>query len=289
MLVEWGSVVPGAVAGSAVLGLLFVRGRARLELSRAKHRSLTGHARWSRRVAKLVPFYEYDEDRFFRCDDAPAEIQARRRAGFARLTQLYRERFPQTAEAAAQARESVSDLRFTSSYRVPFQFSARVRQALPAGSFVQSAQGVTLTDLDGNSFYDLTGSYGVNLFGHDFYKACMRDGAAVPVQVANLSSIWTVLYTAPSRYNWMLQYYLRAEGLALSWVGTGRLIFSLDYDDAAFAIVAERFVAACRAMADDGWWSALAVTNKAIKRQLLRELAVAAMRRPRPVRSAAVQ
>ena len=34
---------------------------------------------------------------------------------------------------------------------------------------------------------------------------------------------------SPSRYNWMLQYYLRAEGLALSWVGTGRLIFSLNY------------------------------------------------------------
>jgi hypothetical protein len=33
----------------------------------------------------------------------------------------------------------------------------------------------------------------------------------------------------PSRYNWMLQFYLRAEGLALSWVGTGRLIFSLNY------------------------------------------------------------
>ena len=29
----------------------------------------------------------------------------------------------------------------------------------------------------------------------------------------------------PSRYNWMLQFYLRAHGLALSWVGTGRLIF----------------------------------------------------------------
>ncbi len=49
------------------------------------------------------------------------------------------------------------------------------------------------------------------------------------MRVANLSSIWTVLYTQPSRYNWMLQYYLRAEGLALSWVGTGRLIFSLNY------------------------------------------------------------
>ena len=36
--------------------------------------------------------------------------------------------------------------------------------------------------------------------------------AGMPVQVANLSSIWTVCYTRPSRYNWMLQYYLRAEG-----------------------------------------------------------------------------
>ena len=49
------------------------------------------------------------------------------------------------------------------------------------------------------------------------------------MQVANLSSVWTVSYLQPSRYNWMFQYYLRAEGLALSWVGTGRLIFSLDY------------------------------------------------------------
>src|SRR5215510_15123497 len=49
--------------------------------------------------------------------------------------------------------------------------------------------------------------------------------AGVPVQVVNLSSVWTVGYTQPSRYNWMLQFYLRAEGLALSWVGTGRLIF----------------------------------------------------------------
>ena len=40
----------------------------------------------------------------------------------------------------------------------------------------------------------------------------------------------------------MLQYYLRAEGLALSWIGTGRLIFSLNYTDADFEAVAERFV-----------------------------------------------
>ena len=107
--------------------------------------------------------------------------------------------------------------------------------------------------------------------------------AGVPVQVANLSTVWTVLYTVPSRYNWMLQHYLRAEGLALSWVGTGRLIFSLDYGEAEFAAVADRFVAACQAMAADGWWwSAPAATDKAIKRQILRELVATALRRPLP-------
>ena len=72
----------------------------------------------------------------------------------------------------------------------------------------------------------------------------MMEKADLPVRFANLSSIWTVSYTTPSRYNWMLQYYLRAEGLALSWVGTGRLIFSLNYTDTDFTEVANRFVAA---------------------------------------------
>jgi glutamate-1-semialdehyde 2,1-aminomutase len=100
----------------------------------------------------------------------------------------------------------------------------------------------------------------------------LRD-ARLPVQVANLSSIWTVYYTQPSRYNWMLQYYLRAEGLALSWVGTGRLIFSLNYTAADFEAVADRFVAGASAMQRDGyWWSSGATTNRAIKRHVLREL-----------------
>ena len=70
----------------------------------------------------------------------------------------------------------------------------------------------------------------------------------------------------------MLQYYLRAEGLALSWVGTGRFIFSLNYTDADFDAVANKVVAAARAMERDGfWWSNEALTNKAIKRRILRE------------------
>ena len=44
------------------------------------------------------------------------------------------------------------------------------------------------------------------------------------------------------------------KGMALSWVGTGRLIFSLNYSDADFLAVADRFVAAARAMERDGWW-----------------------------------
>ena len=94
--------------------------------------------------------------------------------------------------------------------------------------------------------------------------------AGVQVRVANLSSVWTVCYLQPSRYHWMFQYYLRAEDLALSWVGTGRLIFSLDYTDAAFAAVADRFVSAARQMQQDGWWwRNETLTSKAIKRRVL--------------------
>ena len=75
----------------------------------------------------------------------------------------------------AEAAERISDLQFTETYRVPFQYSRLVREHLGTSAFMQSSAGVTVTDLDGNVFYDLTGSYGVNIFGNDFYKECIAE------------------------------------------------------------------------------------------------------------------
>ena len=502
----------------------------------------------SRRFASWVPFYEYDESSFFGVDSAPAQIVAARRAGFMRLAAQFAARFQKTVEQSAELAGRISDLEFTSRYRVPFQFSGYVRRHLKSGSFVQSSSGVTVTDLDGNRFYDLTGSYGVNVFGYDFYKECIERGservrdlgpvlgayhpvtaynvrrlleisgldevsfhmsgteavmqavrlaryhtgrshlvrfcgayhgwwgdvqpgvgnplparetytlkdmdpaalkvlrtrrdiacvlvnplqalhpnagapgdstlldsarkahfdrsaysqwlkqlravctergialifdevflgfriglggaqeyfgvradmvtygktvagglpvgvvcgkrelmrrfrddrpadicfargtfnshpyvmgamheflarldsepvralyrgledtwnerarrlndrltaAKLPVRVANLSTIWTLYYPQASGYNWMLQYYLRAAGLALSWVGTGRLIFSLNFTEDDFTAVADRIVSAAEEMQRDGWWWIDAhLTNKAIKRRVLKEM-----------------
>ena len=77
--------------------------------------------------------------------------------------------------------------------------------------------------------------------------------AGVPVLVANFSTIWTIYYSQPACYNWLFQHYLRLEGLALSWVGTGRLIFSLNYSEQDFDAVAQRIVRAAQAMQRDGW------------------------------------
>ena len=56
----------------------------------------------------------------------------------------------------------------------------------------------------------------------------LADGG-LPLRVVRLGTVWTVLFTEPGRYNWLLQYYLRAEGVTLSWVGTGRCLASMDF------------------------------------------------------------
>ena len=519
----------------------------RLQLSRAKHRSLAGHSRMAKRLARLLPGYHYDDEMFFKCDYAPIDIQNLRRQAFFKIADVLKARHPLSIQASTEARQHISDMQFIAAYRVPFQFSPMVQEHLKLGSFFQSASGVHVTDLDGQSFYDLTGSYGVNVFGADFYKktmteglnntlsmgptlgvyhpfvasnaarlvkisgmdevsfhmsgteavmqavrlaryhtqrknlvrfcgayhgwwedvqpgpgnpmppretytlsdmserslevirtrkdiacvlvnplqaihpnvnapgdttlvdssrtaaydraaytvwlkklrqACTDNGVALifdevflgfrlapggaqeyfgvqadlvtygktlgggfpvgvvcgkkhwmsrfdldrpanicfargtfkehpvvmgamsafldqletpeiqaiyqglderwnaraakfnqamqdhdlPLHATNMSSVWTLSYTQPSRYNWMLQYYLRIQGLALSWVGTGRLIFSLNYSDADFDEVVQRFVLAATQMKSDGWWwHTPEMSNKGIRRSILKE------------------
>lgn len=542
----------GLGAGAALWTL--DKARARVALSLAKHPGLAGHPRTARRVAALLPSYCYDEEQAYAVDGAPPEVVARRRAAFARLVQAFQTRYAKTLHATTEVVDALSDLQFVSAYRVPFQFKKLVGKGLKIGSFVASTEGVTVTDLDGNRFFDLTGSYGVNLLGNDFYKRSIDEGAqrvrdlgpvlgayhpvmadnlarlrrisgmdevsfhmsgteavmqavrlaryhsgrdklvrfcgsyhgwwgdvqpgignpmaardtftlsemgqrtlqvlrsrsdiacvlinplqalhpnaaapsdsnlldssrkahfdraaytawlralreictargialifdevflgfrlapggaqeyfgvqadlvtygktlggglpigvlcgkrrwmqrfrddspadicfargtfnshpyvmgamnvflreietpasqqmyaaldtvwpqrealmnsrlaqaGAPIRVVGMSSVWTVVYTQPGCYNWLFQHYLRLEGIALSWVGTGRIIFSLNYSDADFEEVCARFVRAWASMQADGWfWTAPALTNKAIKRRVLGEMLAATFR-----------
>ena len=179
-----------AVAAAALLTLApkVVR---RLQLSMAKHPSLTGHSRMAQRVARLLPGYAYDAEQFFGCDDAPAEVQAQRRQGFAALAQRLGEQHARSIAWTDALRPGLSDLQFTSQYRVPFQFSPYLRQRIKLGNVGVATQGSTLTDLDGQVYDDLTGSYGVNLFGHDVYKRLIAQGSA---QVADYGPVLGTLH-----------------------------------------------------------------------------------------------
>lgn len=184
-----------ASAAAALLALGFPKAKRRLELSRAKHPGLAGHAKMAKRVAGMIPFYDYDEGKFFTADDPSPEIEGLRRAGFWRLSETFHTRFAKTIEQTRRTREGLSDLQFTSTYRVPFQFSRLVRERLPSGVFLRSSKGVKVTDLDGNDFYDLTGSYGVNLFGYDFYKDTISEGAAMVAELGPVLGLFHPVVT----------------------------------------------------------------------------------------------
>lgn len=142
--------------------------------------------------------------------------------------------------------------------------------------YVMAAMDAFLSQLDAPEMQSLYGDPDDrdarwNEYARRFNRRFAREG--LPLVVHNLASIWTLCFTQPSRYNWMLQYYLRAEGLALSWVGTGRILWSLNYTDEDVEEVLRRFVAAARQMQEDGFfWANPALTSFAIKRRVAREV-----------------
>ncbi len=99
---------------------------------------------------------------------------------------------------------------------------------------------------------------------------------SLPIRVTNLATVWTVLFKEPGRYNWLLQYYLRAKGLTLSWVGTGRCLASLDYTSEDYQELQEKLVDASRKMYSDAWWlseAQLPGRDRIMRSNLIREMA----------------
>jgi glutamate-1-semialdehyde 2,1-aminomutase len=113
-----------------------------------------------------------------------------------------------------------------------------------------------------------------------------REG--LPLRVVNLGTVWTVLFKESSRYNWLLQYYLRAEGLTLSWVGTGRCLASMDFTLADYRSLHTKVVTAASHMQRDGWWptvTELPHKDLIMRRRLLREVVDSLVPTPAPVRT----
>ena len=112
--------------------------------------------------------------------------------------------------------------------------------------------------------------------------------ASLPIRVVNLATVWTVLFKEPGRYNWLLQYYLRAENITLSWVGTGRCLSSLDFSAEDYLTLQEALINAAREMKGDGWWlneEQQPGRDKIMRNNLIREMAGSVLQLPKPLTS----
>ena len=67
----------------------------------------------SRRVARLIPFYEFSIDEFFCADGAPPAVAAQRKDAFFALARLYEQRYAKGRQMTAEAAGRISDLQFT--------------------------------------------------------------------------------------------------------------------------------------------------------------------------------
>ena len=110
----------------------------------------------------------------------------------------------------------------------------------------------------------------------------------LPLQVMNMATVWTVLFKEPSRYNWLLQYYLRAEGVTLSWVGTGRCLSNMDFTPEHYDELQTKLLNAALHMQQDGWWlnaEEQPDREKKMKSGLIWEVARSLVRIPRPLQT----
>lgn len=111
---------------------------------------------------------------------------------------------------------------------------------------------------------------------------------ALPLRIVNLATVWTILFQQPGRYNWLLQYYLRAEGITLSWVGTGRCLSNMDFTPEHYDELHVKLVAAATRMMLDGWWLEgieQPERRKAMKSRLMWEMIGSIVQVPKPLQA----
>ena len=111
---------------------------------------------------------------------------------------------------------------------------------------------------------------------------------SLPLRVVHLATVWTVLFKEPSRYNWLLQYYLRAEGVTLSWVGTGRCLSSLDFMEEDYRELQIKLLNAAQKMQSDGWWLTQQEhpgRDKSMRMRLMWEMVSSLVPVPKPLKS----
>jgi glutamate-1-semialdehyde 2,1-aminomutase len=109
---------------------------------------------------------------------------------------------------------------------------------------------------------------------------------ALPLRVVNFATVWTVLFKEPSRYNWLLQYYLRAEGVTLSWVGTGRCLSSMDFTTDDYQELQQKLINAAQHMKAEAWWLSeeqQPEREKRMRARLIWELGESLIQIPKPI------
>ncbi|GMI36751.1 hypothetical protein TrRE_jg9654 [Triparma retinervis] len=107
-----------------------------------------------------------------------------------------------------------------------------------------------------------------------------------PVRLAHFASVWLFQYTEPGRFHWLMQYYLRSRMVNLAWVGTGRLSFSLDFNQEHLSTLRASILLACQDMEDGGWWwtsgpNHSSVIKKMVNKEIAWSLTVSAGRKIR--------
>lgn len=110
---------------------------------------------------------------------------------------------------------------------------------------------------------------------------------SLPLRIMHFATVWTVLFKDPGRYNWLLQYYLRAEGVTLSWVGTGRCLSSMDFTETDYQDLQTKLLSAAQKMKNDAWWLNEAQQpgrEKTMRMHLIKEMLGSVIQVPKPLK-----